>query len=60
MQHFDKIYARASTRKGGDTVLEALLAPMRETINLTKLNDADVLAAFDGLLPELEIIGGYV
>ena len=44
MQHFDKIYARASTRKGGDTVLEALLAPMRETINLTKLNDADVLA----------------
>ena len=27
MQHFDKIYARASTRKGGDTVLEALPKP---------------------------------
>ena len=44
MQHFDKIYARASKRKGGDQALETLLKPMRQTSNLTTLRDAEVLA----------------
>jgi 3-methyladenine DNA glycosylase Tag len=44
MQHFDKIYARASKRKGGDQALETLLRPMRQTTDLTTLNDAKVLA----------------
>jgi len=31
MQHFDDIYRRAATRKGGDQALETLLAPVKAT-----------------------------
>ena len=44
MQHFDKIYARASKRKGGEQALEALLRPMRQTTDLATVTDAQVLA----------------
>ena len=44
MQHFDDIYARAAARKGGERELEQLLAPTRDTIDLSTVSDADVLA----------------
>jgi len=44
MQHFDKIYERAAARKGGEKSLEALLATVSGTTDLTKISDADVLA----------------
>ena len=44
MQHFDNIYERAAALKGGESVLEELLVPMQESVNLGSLSDADVLA----------------
>ena len=44
MQHFDDIYARAAARKGGERELEQLLAPTRDTTDLSTVSDADVLA----------------
>ena len=44
MQHFDDIYDRAAARKGGERELEQLLAPTRDTIDLSTVSDADVLA----------------
>ena len=44
MQHFDDIYARAAARKGGVRELEHLLAPTRDTTDLSTVSDADVLA----------------
>ena len=44
MQHFDDIYARAAARKGGERTLEQLLAPVRDTTDLSTVSDADVLA----------------
>ena len=44
MQHFDDIYDRAAARKGGERELEQLLAPTRDTTDLSTVSDADVLA----------------
>ena len=44
MQHFDDIYARAAARKGGERALEQLLAPVRDTTDLSTVSDANVLA----------------
>ena len=44
VQHFDDIYRRAASRKGGNQALEALLDPVKAATNLTQVADAEVLA----------------
>ena len=44
VETFAKIYKRAAARKGGEEVLELMLRPVQESIDITRISDADVLA----------------
>ena len=44
VETFAKIYKRAAARKGGEKVLELMLRPVRESTDITRISDADVLA----------------
>ena len=44
VETFAKIYKRAAARKGGEKVLELMLRPIRESTDITRISDADVLA----------------